>query len=149
PASVVSGQNLTYTLIYGNTGSASATGTVISDTVPAGTTFVSATGGGTLSSGVVTWNIGNLNACVTGQTVSFTVAVTAASGSITNTLYSIQAFGGLPVAGSPVATTVTPAGPSAQTTVGNSVPNPNASDAFLFPIPYTDVDLVGPATYAG
>ncbi len=46
-------------------------------------------------------------------------------------------------------TTVTPAGPSAQTAVGNSVANPNASDAFVFPIPYTDVDQAGPATYAG
>ena len=40
-------------------------------------------------------------------------------------------------------------GQSAQTTVGNAVANPNSSDAFLFPIPYTDVNLAGPATYAG
>jgi uncharacterized repeat protein (TIGR01451 family) len=149
PASIVSGQNLTYTLTYGNIGPSSATDVLITDTVPAGTTFVSATGGGALSSGVVTWNIGALNAFVTGQTVSFTAAVTAASGSVNNSTYSIQASGGSPVAGSPVATTVTPAGPSAQTTVGNSVSNPNASDAFLFPTPYTDVDLASPATFAG
>src|SRR5258706_278315 len=37
-------------------------GVVISDTVPANTSFVSATGGGTLAAGVVTWNIGNLAA---------------------------------------------------------------------------------------
>src|SRR6266508_3794343 len=83
-SSVTSGQNLTYTITYGNTGAGNATGVVINDTVPAGTTYVSATGGGTVSSGVVSWNIGNLNAGVTGQTVSFTVAVTAASGSVTN-----------------------------------------------------------------
>lgn len=32
----------------------------IKDTLPAGSVFVSATGGGTLSSGIVTWNLGNL-----------------------------------------------------------------------------------------
>jgi uncharacterized repeat protein (TIGR01451 family) len=149
PASVVSGQNFTYTLTYGNTGDASATDVVVTDTVPAGTTFVSAPGGGTLSSGVATWSVGTLNAFVTGQTVSLTVAVTAASGSVNNTTYAIQASGVSPVAGSPTATTVIPAGPSAQTTVGNAVANPNSSDAFVFPIPYTDVDLAGPATYAG
>src|SRR5438093_572808 len=45
--------NLTYTLSYSNTGNANATGVVITDTVPANTTFVSATAGGTLASGVV------------------------------------------------------------------------------------------------
>ena len=149
PSSVLSGQNMTYTITYGNTGSAAASGVVVRDTVPSGTTFVSATGGGTLSSGVVTWNVGNLNAGVTGQTVSLTVNVTAASGTITNGTYSIQGSGVSPVSGSPVATVVTPSGISAQTTVGNFVPNPNASDAFLFPTPYTDVDLASPATFAG
>lgn len=146
PASVISGQNLTYTLTYGNTGSGNATGVVISDTLPAGTSFVSATGGGTLSLGSVIWNIGDLNAGVTAQTVSFTVAVTATTGTISNSDCSIQASGVLPVSGSPVTTTVIPA---AQTTLGNSVQDPNASDAFLFPTPYTDVDLVSPALFAG
>jgi uncharacterized repeat protein (TIGR01451 family) len=149
PSSVLTGQNLTYTITYGNTGDASASGVVIQDTVPSGTTFVSATGGGTLVAGVVGWNIGSVNAGVAGQTVSFTVAVIAASGGINNTAYSIQAIGVSPVAGSPVATAVTPGGSAATTTVGNSVPNPNAADAFLFPTPYTDVDLVNPASFAG
>jgi uncharacterized repeat protein (TIGR01451 family) len=149
PSSVLTGQNLTYTITYGNTGSASASGVVLHDTVPSGTTFVSATGGGTAAAGIVSWNIGGVSAGVTGQTVSFTVAVTAASGSVNNSSYSILANGVSAVAGSPVATTVTPAGPSTQTTVGNTVANPNASDAFLFPTPYTDVDLVSPATFAG
>jgi hypothetical protein len=77
------------------------------------------------------------------------VAVTAASGSFNNTAYAIPASGVLPVAGSPVATGVTPGGTSATTTVGNSVPNPNSADAFVFPTPYTDVDLVNPASFAG
>jgi virginiamycin B lyase len=109
PGSVVSGQNLTYTLTYGNVGSGSATGVLISDTLPVGTTFVSATGGGTLASGVVTWIIGGLNAGVTGQTVSFTVNVTVPSGTVTNSTYSIQASGVPPVSGSPTTTAVIPA----------------------------------------
>jgi uncharacterized repeat protein (TIGR01451 family) len=149
PSSVLTGQNLTYTITYGNAGTASASGVVIQDTVPSGTIFVSATGGGTLLAGVVSWNIGGVNAGVVGQTVSFTVAVIAASGGINNTAYSIQAIGVSPVAGSPVTTAVTQGGTAATTTVGNSVPNPNAADAFLFPTPYTDVDLVSPASFSG
>ena len=148
PASIVSGQNLTYTLTYGNSGSGDATGVVINDMVPAGARFVSASGGVTVAPGVVSWNIGGVNAGVTGQTVSLTVAVTAASGSINNSTYSIQASGVSPVTGSPVATAVIP-GIAATTTVGNSVPNPNAADAFLFPTPYTDIDLASPASFAG
>jgi uncharacterized repeat protein (TIGR01451 family) len=110
PASVTSGTNLTYTITYGNTGNNNATGVVLKDTLPAGTSFVSATNGGQLSSGVVTWNIGTVNAGVTGQTVSFTVNVNATSGSVTNSTYSIEAAGTSPVSGSPVSTTVLPAG---------------------------------------
>lgn len=110
PATVVSGQPLTYTLTYGNTGGTAATSAVIRDTVPAGTTFVSATNGGVLSAGDVVWNIASLGAGVTGQTVSFTVTVNAASGAVTNATYSIAASGISPVAGAPVATVVQPAG---------------------------------------
>ncbi len=149
PASVVSGQNLTYAITYGNSGTAAASGVVIRDTLPAGTTFVSVTGGGTFSSGVVSWSVGILNAGVTGQTASFTVNVTASSGTVTNGTYSIEASGVSPVSGAPVATAVAASGAASQTTVGNLVANPNASDALLFPIPYTDVDLASPATYAG
>ena len=47
------GDLLTYTLAYGNRGASSnITGTTLDFPVPPGTTFVSATGGGTLSSGV-------------------------------------------------------------------------------------------------
>ena len=148
-ASVVSGQNFSYTLTYGNAGSGGATGVVINDTLPAGTTFVSATSGGTAAGGVMSWTIGNLNAGIIGQTVSFTVTATATSGTITNGVYSIQASGVSPVTGPFVSTAVIPASPPMQTTVGNFVQNPNASDAFVFPTPYTDVDLASPATFAG
>jgi len=44
PASVISGQDLTYTITYGNTGSDNdnATGVAINDTLPSGTSFVHA-----------------------------------------------------------------------------------------------------------
>src|SRR2546425_496043 len=67
PDPVAAGGNLTYTLSYSNTGNANATGLVLTDTVPANTTFVSATAGGTLASGVVTWSVGNLAAGATGS----------------------------------------------------------------------------------
>lgn len=48
----------TYTLTFGNAGSFSPTGVVLRMPLPEGTSFVSATGGGMESGGVVTWNVG-------------------------------------------------------------------------------------------
>lgn len=110
PASVASGTSLSYTITYGNSGSGAASGVIISDSLPTGTNFVSATGGGVLNAGAVTWNIGTLAAGATGQTVSFTVAVVATSGTITNSNYSIQATNAPLVFGSPIATSVTSGG---------------------------------------
>lgn len=120
PATVSSGSNLTYTITYGNTGGATASSVVIKDPLPAGSTFVSATGGGTFAAGVVTWNIGTLNAGVTGQTVSFTVNVTATSGSVDNTGYTIEATGIAPIPGPPVFTTV--GGTAANLTITKAAP---------------------------
>jgi uncharacterized repeat protein (TIGR01451 family) len=105
PATASIGDNITYTLTYGNSGGTNATGTVVKDPVPAGTTFVSATGGGVLSGGVVTWSIGALSAKVTGQTVSFTARVDS-PGAIKNTGYSIESSGVTPTVGADVTTTV-------------------------------------------
>ncbi|MFZ5470318.1 MAG: Ig-like domain-containing protein, partial [Myxococcota bacterium] len=66
---------ITFTLSYANTGPGVAENAVLEDTLPAGTTFVSATGGGTFSAGKVTWNLGNLGPGASGS-VSFTVSVT-------------------------------------------------------------------------
>src|SRR2546425_2068368 len=56
------GQPITYTLSYSNAGSVSATNVSLSDFVPSNTTFQSATGGGTLTGGLVGWNIGTIPA---------------------------------------------------------------------------------------
>src|SRR5438477_1846948 len=49
PDPVLAGNNITYTLTVTNNGPSDATGVSLSDAIPAGTTFVSATGGGTLT----------------------------------------------------------------------------------------------------
>jgi uncharacterized repeat protein (TIGR01451 family) len=59
PNRVAPGAALNYTVNYGSAGRA-AFGAALRVPVPAGTTFVSATGGGTASGGVVQWDLGNL-----------------------------------------------------------------------------------------
>ncbi len=111
PDPVVAGANLTFTLSYSNTGNAGATGVVIGDTVPANTTFVSATGGGTLSAGVVTWSIGSLAAGASGSVqMVVRVASPLPNGTvITNGAYNIDSAQTTPVNGAAITTTVTSA----------------------------------------
>jgi uncharacterized repeat protein (TIGR01451 family) len=81
-ASVLASSNLTYTISVTNFGPSSASGVVVTDSLPATVTFVSATGGGLNNSGVVNWTLGTLT---TGQTTNVTLTITApASGSLTN-----------------------------------------------------------------
>jgi uncharacterized repeat protein (TIGR01451 family) len=51
-----------YRLAYANNGTASATGVVITDALPAGLTFISADNGGVNAAGSVTWNLGTVAA---------------------------------------------------------------------------------------
>lgn len=88
-AEVAPGGNLTYTINVSNAaGPSDATGLVISDTLPAGVTFVSGTINGqpaTINGNVVTFNAGTLAA---GASVSATLTVTVsagATGALTNT----------------------------------------------------------------
>jgi uncharacterized repeat protein (TIGR01451 family) len=73
-ASVLASSNLTYTISVTNFGPSSASGVVVTDSLPATVTFVSATGGGLNNSGIVNWNLGTL---ANGQTSNVTVTVTA------------------------------------------------------------------------
>jgi len=80
-ASVFAASNLVYTISVTNFGPSSASGVVVTDTLPATATFVSASGGGVNNSGVVSWTLGTL---ASGQISNITVTVTApASGSLT------------------------------------------------------------------
>ncbi len=54
------GRNIEYGISVSNVGDGAAESTVIRDTIPNDSTFVSASDGGTYSSGFVTWNLGTL-----------------------------------------------------------------------------------------
>jgi uncharacterized repeat protein (TIGR01451 family) len=70
------GNTVTYYLTITNFGPSTATNVVVTDTIPAGLSFVSATNGGTESGGVITWIIPIL--AVNGQfTPSFMATVNA------------------------------------------------------------------------
>jgi uncharacterized repeat protein (TIGR01451 family) len=73
PTSVASGGTVTFTIAYKNNGGA-ANSVVITDTIPLGSTLVagSISNSGTVSTNVITWNIGNVAAGASG-TVSFKV----------------------------------------------------------------------------
>lgn len=59
---VAPGAVLTYTINVTNNGDSDLTGILLTDTIPTGTTFTSATGGGTFASGKVTWPLFTLAA---------------------------------------------------------------------------------------
>ena len=71
------GDELTYTIKYKNLEDAAATVTV-TDSVPAGTEFVSADNDGVCENGIVTWNLANVASGTEGS-VSFKVRVTIAA----------------------------------------------------------------------
>jgi len=68
------GSLVTYTIKYANNETSGLSNGRITDTIPAGTEFVSATNGGVASNGVITWSVGSMNG-QTGGSVSFTVKV--------------------------------------------------------------------------
>jgi uncharacterized repeat protein (TIGR01451 family) len=73
------GDALTYTLVLGNTAAAAlpANGGVVFSTIPAGTTFASASVGGTASGNIVQWSLASI-APGANRTFSYTVSVGSA-----------------------------------------------------------------------
>ena len=86
PATVNAGQSFSYTLAVANNGPSAAATVVVTDTLPAGVTFVSATAGGTLSGNVVTWPV--IASLASGASQGYSVTVTAPA---TGTLLNIAA----------------------------------------------------------
>jgi uncharacterized repeat protein (TIGR01451 family) len=82
PATVDAG-TVTWTITYSNAGPGIALRAVLTDTLPAGARFVSASAGGTWDGTRVTWNLGNLGPGESG--VVTVTASLAATGSYTNT----------------------------------------------------------------
>lgn len=77
------GSNITYTVVLTNRGPETAVNAQVSDPLPAGLTFVSATGAATNAAGTVIAGIGNL---ASGDSASFTIVANAGSlGAVTNT----------------------------------------------------------------
>jgi uncharacterized repeat protein (TIGR01451 family) len=76
PDPVSAGNDLTYTIVVTNAGPDSAPGVILTHTLPAGVTFISATAGATPVGGVVTFNLGTL--AVGSATVTVVVRPNAA-----------------------------------------------------------------------
>ena len=84
PGSVTESTNVTDTLTVTNNGIGSASGVTLTDTLPSGVTFVSATGEVTPVDGVLTVALGNVAA---GASATVTIVVTPKSaGTLTNTV---------------------------------------------------------------
>lgn len=87
PASVIATSNLTYSITVTNFGTAPATNVVVCDALPAGTSFVGASGGGTSTGGVVKWPA--LPKLSVGAGTSYTLTLRAPIiGPLTNIAYS-------------------------------------------------------------
>ncbi|OGJ74039.1 hypothetical protein A2217_00110 [Candidatus Peribacteria bacterium RIFOXYA2_FULL_55_28] len=85
---VTTGETLTYTITVENTSAKNATGVTVLDTLPANTTFVSASNGGTHSSGTVTWNNLTVNA---NSTITLTITATVNTGTAEGTVLTNNA----------------------------------------------------------
>jgi large repetitive protein len=98
PGAVLQGNNITYTLTVTNNGNAPSGQINVTDNVPAGTTFVSASPNPTSAppfngTGAVIWTLSNL---APGQsaTLTLTVRVTASPGSVINNSATAQSSSG-------------------------------------------------------
>ena len=86
PNPVYAGSSLTYTIKATNSGPSTDPAAVVTDTLPANVTFVSATGGATPSGGVVTLNLGSLAANASSTVTIVVTPTAAAAGSGTGTI---------------------------------------------------------------
>ena len=137
-ASVLATSNLVYVISVTNYGPSSASSVVVTDSLPVGVTFVSATGNGANNSGVVNWSLGTLTS---GQVTNLSVIVTApASGSLTNVAVVSSPTGDPDSTNNatlPVVTAVTPVADVAVFKTAST--NVNAGSAVLYTITATNM----------
>jgi uncharacterized repeat protein (TIGR01451 family) len=116
PSYVTVGDSFTYTITLTNGGPSTASNVVVSNNLPVGLTFASASGSGVFSNNIVTWPM--LAAFANGATTNFTLTVSASStGQFTNIASaSSTTFDPNPTnnAGSSLVLQVLPAASSAQ-----------------------------------
>ncbi|MFP5371290.1 MAG: choice-of-anchor P family protein [Actinomycetes bacterium] len=108
PSVAVPGGVLTYTITFGNAGTGTATGVVVTDTVPDGTTVVDA-GGGTVDGGTIAWNVGSLGPNQS-QTRTVKVLVHAGNGATLSNTATVSAANADPASTGAVLTPVSNAG---------------------------------------
>ncbi|HAZ44152.1 MAG TPA: hypothetical protein DCZ55_06635 [Cyanobacteria bacterium UBA11371] len=87
PATVAPNGSITYTITARNLGPNTANNVVISDTLPQGVTFNSASDGGTFNNGVVTFGAVNI---ASGESITRTITVTAPASSAQPLLNVVQ-----------------------------------------------------------
>ncbi len=146
PTNVFAGTNFTYTITLTNSGPSSSSSVIVTDALPTGVTFVSATAGYTVTNGLVTWPISTFT---NGATTNFTITVAApASGTLTNrasaggtTLDTVTTNNDGTASNSIVITTITPQADLKTTKTGPT--NVFAGTNFSYTITLTNI---GPST---
>lgn len=111
PDPVTAGANLTYTITWTVGGTAVASNVIVTDPLPVNTTFVSASNGGTVSNGSVTWTLGTQSPGATGTlTLVVKVASPLANGTVLTNTATIDSTENTPV--NATATTTVQSAPS-------------------------------------
>ncbi len=93
-ASINTGSTITYTVTVTNSSSATvgATGVVVRDALPAGLTFVSASGFGSYNSGTGNWTVGSVPVGTT-RTLTINATITATAGTVITNIAQVTAQG--------------------------------------------------------
>jgi uncharacterized repeat protein (TIGR01451 family) len=90
PNPAIVGETLSYTVTVQNLGPSNAASVVLSDTIPANGSFVSASGNASFAAGVVTVNLGTINS---GASANVTINVTPTSAGLTTNQATVSAGG--------------------------------------------------------